>query len=86
MKELSPAMCDFKHIIASIPLQLKLYCKFLKIDSGGILEDTKIKFRHDGQDMIEDIGLDGFIIGPGLVLAENIDLQGQSLCRWVAGA
>ena len=54
-------------------------CKFLEIAAGGILEDSQVEFGQDGQDMVKNIGLDGFIIGPGLVPAEHIDLNGEPL-------
>ena len=52
-----------------------LFCQLLKVVAGGILEYVKIKFRYNGQGMVEDIGLDCFVIGPGLVLAKDIYLH-----------
>lgn len=36
--------------------------------TARVLEDTQIKFRQDGQQRVENIGLDAFIVGPDLVL------------------
>ena len=57
---------------------MKLFCKLMEIAAGGVLEYTKVKFWQDGQGMVKDICLDRFIIGPGLVVAEDIDLHRQT--------
>ena len=41
--------------------------KRLKIGTGGTLEDAQAKLRNNSQNMVEDVGLDGFVMGPHLV-------------------
>ena len=38
-----------------------------EIGAGGLLIDTQSEFGQRGEDMVEDIGLDGFIVGPDFI-------------------
>ena len=51
----------------------------MKIIPGWILEDPETEFGQDGQGVIEDVGLDGFIVRPCLVTTKHINLNGQTL-------
>jgi len=54
----------------------------LKICSCWVLENSKFKLRDNSQDMVKDIRLDCFIIGPDLIIAEHIYLDWQPIGRW----
>lgn len=43
------------------------------------MEDAEFKFGDNGEDMVEDIGLDIFVVGPGFIAAEAIDFDGDSI-------
>ena len=46
-----------------------------KIGTRGFLENAQIKFRHNGENMIENIGLDRLVIGPDDIFAKHVDLD-----------
>lgn len=37
------------------------------------------EYGQRGQEVVEDVGLDVFVAGPGGVVGENVDLEGESL-------
>ena len=50
-----------------------------EIGTRRILIDTQIKFRHHGEDMVKNIRLDGLVIRPNLVFAENVNFDRQAV-------
>ena len=53
--------------------------QFSKIRTSRILENTQTKLRHDRQDMVENICLNRLVVGSNLIIAENINLDGQTV-------
>ncbi len=53
--------------------------KRAEISSGRILVDTQIEFREHGQDMIENVRLDGLVIRPHGILAEDVNFYRQAV-------
>ena len=46
------------------------------------MEDPQAEFWDYGYDVVEDVGLDGFVLGPRLFFAEDVDLDWEPLpCR-----
>ncbi len=43
-----------------------------------MLEDAEAELGQGGNQVVEDVGLDGLVPGPGLIVTEYINLQGQS--------
>ena len=52
----------------------------LEVGSDGVLEGVEVKFGRRGRGAVEDVGVDGFVVGPDLVVAEGVDLSLQA-CR-----
>ena len=50
-----------------------------KVRSGRLLKNTQIKGGHNGEDVVENVGLNRLVVGPDFILAEDIDLNGQPL-------
>jgi hypothetical protein len=52
-----------------------------QVRSSRSLKRTEIKQWHHGQNVVEDVGLDRFVPGPGLVCTEDVDLDGEAEFR-----
>ena len=49
------------------------------VTAGGLLKDAEIKLRKNGQYVVKNIGLNSLVIGPRLIITENVNLNRQTV-------
>ena len=57
-----------------------------EVEAAGGLEDSQVEEVSDGDQVVEDLGLDGFVFAPGCGFGEGVDFDGEAVVGGGQGA